>query len=476
MDGPLIFISHKHSDRAIATAVRSFITEHSSGRLRVFQSSDPSASGPRIARHLNTELRKALWEASAIIFIYTTEDKDWGYCMWECGVATHPESPDTSVIVFQCGGSAPELFAGQVHVDARESASVERFVRQFMTDPDFLPHGHGPITGYEQSHPKIAEAATRLFDNLKAVLPEGPIAEWPAHPYVQLQLAAATAKRIVDTGPENRRSIAERTIRSEATVSDGDKMAGSLFGMAELREALTLDELCRVWRAAHSEASEAWLVSLTDQIARAAQWQFPILKWAAMPGSDGRLYAPVVTRVRSIPSSGVLQFDVYFYPFNVLEATPVTSRMVPRRDMFCKVLEEGEEGGVKILELLNELEEKHFNRVPFVSREDKFMYIAHRSMLDQFISRHFTKGLTTKLKDLTLADLLTQQPDIRATFKNSAAFVESSATLGDAKAAMHKMRDCRDVFVTAVGKPDEPILGYVTDVLIATSEINPAES
>jgi hypothetical protein len=302
------------------------------------------------------------------------------------------------------------------------------------------------------------------------VLPEGSVEEWPAHPYVQLQLAAGAAKRIVDAVPEERRSIAERTIRSEATVSDGDREAKSLFGMAGFRNELTLDELFRVWRAVHSEASEAWVESLTDQIARAAQWQFPILKWAAMRGSDARLYAPVVTRVRSIPSSGVMQFDVYFYPFNVLEATPVTSRMVPRGEMFCKLLEKGKEDGIKILELVRELDERRFNRVPFVSHEDRLVYIVHRSMLDQFIARHITKELVTELKDLTLADLLNQQPELRATFENAAAFVERNATLGDAKAAMHKKKNCRDVFVTAIGKPDEPVLGYVTDVLIATSE------
>lgn len=467
MPEPLIFISHKHSDRAIANVVRSFITEQSGGRMRVFQSSDPSASGPRIARHLNSELRKALWEASAVILIYTNPDSDWGYCMWECGVATHPESPDTSVIVFQCSSSAPELFAGQVHVDTRQSTSVEKFVRQFMTDPEFLPPGHEPITGYERNDPKVAAVATRFLDDLRAVLPEGGIEEWPAHPYVQLQLAAATAKRIADAVPEERRSA----IRTEATVSECDREATSLFGMARFREMLTLDELFRVWRVAHPEVSEAWLESLTDQIARAVQWQFPILKWAAMPGSDDRLHAPVLTRVRSIPSSGVMQFDVYFYPFNVLESTSVTSRMVPRREMFCRVLEEGDENGVKLLDLLRELDEKRFNRIPFVNCEDRLVYIAHRSMLDRFIARQITKGLSTELKDLTLADLFNQQPEMRAIIKSSAAFVGRTATLGDAKAAMHKKKDCRDVFVTAIGKPDEPILGYITDVLIATSEI-----
>jgi hypothetical protein len=138
--------------------------------------------------------------------------------------------------------------------------------------------------------------------------------------------------------------------------------------------------------------------------------------------------------------------------------------------MFCKLLEKGKEDGIKILELVRELDERRFNRVPFVSHEDRLVYIVHRSMLDQFIARHITKELVTELKDLTLADLLNQQPELRATFENAAAFVERNATLGDAKAAMHKKKNCRDVFVTAIGKPDEPVLGYVTDVLIATSE------
>lgn len=48
MTKPLIFISHKHSDRAIANAVRSFVTERSSGNVRVFQSSDAAALGPML--------------------------------------------------------------------------------------------------------------------------------------------------------------------------------------------------------------------------------------------------------------------------------------------------------------------------------------------------------------------------------------------------------------------------------------------
>jgi hypothetical protein len=475
MSNPLIFISHKHSDRAVATVLRSFVSEQSSGKFRVFQSSDPSAAGPRIARQIRTELREALWEASAVILVYTSPDKDWGYCMWECGVATHPGSPDTRIIVFQCADSSPDLFAGQLHVDARENADIERFARQFMTDPEFLPRRNEPVTGYPATDPRVTMAANKLFEDLKAVLPQGAAEEWPAHPFIQFHLSSTALKRISETEPTQRGNVAKQTVRNQATVGDADKVAESLFGMADFEPGLTLDRLFEIWRAAHPNDSDAWLDGLADQIGRAAQWQSPTLKWIAMPASGERLYAPVVTRVRKVPSTGVLEFDVYWYPFNVLEATPVTARMVPRQEMFFRLIEvEGGEQQVRIVDLLRELEEKRFRRVPFLTSDDRLKYMAHRSMLDQFITRQISKGNLSGLADLTLADVLREQPELRTVFAQAAAFVNSRATLGDAKSAMVRNGECRDVFVTANGDSDEPILGYVTDDLI--NVFNPAST
>jgi len=470
MASPLIFISHKHSDRAIANVVRSFITEQSSGKVRVFQSSDPSAEGPRISRSLKTELRDALWEASAVILVYTTPDKDWGYCMWECGVATHPASPDTRIIVLQCADTVPDLFAGQLHLDARQKGSVERFVREFMTDAQFLPRRTEAVTGYQSSDPKVIVAATKFYDDLKAVLPEGPVQEWPAHPFFQLQLAQDAVKRIKEAPAESRSSNAKEIVKAEARISEADRIAESLFGMADFQRGLSLRGLFEIWRAAHPTASDGWLDSLADQVGRAAQMQFPQLKWAALPVSGERLYAPVVTRVRQLPPRGEMEFDVYMYPFNVLEATPVTSRMVPRQDMFCKYIEAGAENQIGLVALLRELEEKRFSRVPFINGDDKVVYIAHRSLIDQFITRQLGKGNIANLDRLTLADVLEEQPEVAKMFVNAAAFVHSGATLGEAKSAMNKKRDCRDVFVTATGNANEPVLGYVTDVLIATTQ------
>ena len=99
-----VFISHKHSDLAIATVIRGFITEQTANRVRVFQSSDSgnAADTPLVGRPLNQQLANALWNANGVVLVYTTPDQDWGYCMWECGLATDPTSPHTSIFVLQC--------------------------------------------------------------------------------------------------------------------------------------------------------------------------------------------------------------------------------------------------------------------------------------------------------------------------------------------------------------------------------------
>ena len=473
MPRPLVFVSHKHSDRAIANVVRSFVTEQTRSTVDVFQSSDPTAVTPQVGRTLNADLRKALWNAGAVILIYTSPDQDWGYCMWECGVATVEDSPDTRIILLQCSDGAPSLFDGQLGVNARNKISVQTFVTQFMTQPKFLPRTEGALTGYHQAAPEVQQAANKLFDDLQAVLPEGPIAEWPAHPYMQLQLPNASAKMIIDAPVSEKQELTRKCLVSEVTVSDSDKYAQALFGVAAFEGRVTLETLVNTWRSAYPKRSDAWIDSLVDQLGRAAQWQFPALRWAALPAvNDGHLVAPVVTRVRKIPALGNLQFDVYFYPFNLMDATPVRGRMVPRADMLCKVLTPGGEEAVNVVALLKELDEQRFNRIPFVDTSDRLIYIAHRSMLDQFVSRRVRSGNVSDLGALTLAQMFTEQPEFRAMFSNTAAFVGAEGTLAEAKAAMERTRNCYDVFVTDSGNDKEPILGWLTDVIIAASEGN----
>ena len=81
-----------------------------------------------------------------------------------------------------------------------------------------------------------------------------------------------------------------------------------------------------------------------------------------------------------------------------------------------------------------------------------------------------------KLNELTLAGLLAMPNDggDAATYptfgdmaKKAVAFACADKTLADAKEAMDRMPGCQDVFVTRTGAPDEPVVGWLTNVEFA---------
>ena len=103
---PLVFISHKHCDHKIALMLAAFIEERSAGAIKVHLSSSPDFQGPRFGKALNAQLRRALWSTDVLVLLYTSPDHDWSYCMWECGMAAHPQSPDTQIIVLNKSNAA----------------------------------------------------------------------------------------------------------------------------------------------------------------------------------------------------------------------------------------------------------------------------------------------------------------------------------------------------------------------------------
>jgi hypothetical protein len=108
--------------------------------------------------------------------------------------------------------------------------------------------------------------------------------------------------------------------------------------------------------------------------------------------------------------------------------------------------------------------------VPFVDPDNRLVYIAHRSMLDQFVSQRARTGNVLNLGQLTMADVFAEQPEFKTMFSGTAAFVGSESTLAEARIAMEAVRNCYDVFVTDSGSAREPVLGWITDVIIAASE------
>lgn len=321
---PLFFISHKTCDAKIASEIAAFVRTRSGGRVEVFQSSSLSAAGPRIGRNLNQELLGALWRAGTVALVYTSPDQDWGYCMWECGVAMDPASPDTRIILFQAAATPPTVFADQVRVDPRKLADIHRFVKEFLTSTEFFPGFPAAVApGFSPDGPEVAEAAQYLFEKLQTLLPPPDaeqFEEWPAWPYIQLELTLEQTNSICTADKNRRTEVSLQLLENEAVVREGDKVAERLFGMAGFPEGIKFRSLIDSWRDGEVTPSSRWLESLARQVAAAAQWRWLEPTWELMQGLDGdSWYAPVINRVRRSKAQRIMQFDVYFQRFEMDE-------------------------------------------------------------------------------------------------------------------------------------------------------------
>lgn len=319
---PLLFISHKHENRAIATVLRDFVEMNTAGVVEVFQSSSEQAAGPRAGFSLTQELKNALWRASAFVLIYTHPDRDWSYCMYEYGVANSPNTPDTRMILLRCDEAVPALFAGQVNVDGRSREDVEKFINELLTSPGFFRGRNEAITRHQPKSRTIATLAEKLWSDLQTCIPRSGAdkqEEWPAYPFIQLQLEAVHADAIRQAPAADRQRLAAELIGREAVVTDYDKVAGRLFNSPAFDKGIRLETLVQAWKEkdGQRDANSRWVESLYRQIAEAARWQFPPLMWELMQGiDDDRWYAPLVTRVRRVPAQ-YFQFDVYFFRFEL---------------------------------------------------------------------------------------------------------------------------------------------------------------
>jgi hypothetical protein len=331
---PRLFISHRHADSGIADVLRAFVDSRSAGAVSVFQSSSALAEGPRIGRQLNRELMEALWRTSVVVLVYTTPDHDWSYCMWECGVATHPRSPETRIVLLQCASAAPFLFADQVKVNARSRVDLQRLTNDLLTTPHFFPGYTRSVTRYQPNAPQVVEAASELYARLAEVLPpldEGEEDEWPAFPYLRLQMDLAEINRMCEAPADRRLQIMQEALR-RAVIVDGDSEAARLFGTVRFPKETLFGTLIDSWNERGPVPGSRWWEALSSQIATAAQWHFPAVRWELLRGLDDRdvtWYGPAMVRARRVPRRQCMEFDVYFFKFNVDEGGKVTNIGIP---------------------------------------------------------------------------------------------------------------------------------------------------
>ena len=146
-----------------------------------------------------------------------------------------------------------------------------------------------------------------------------------------------------------------------------------------------------------------------------------------------------------------------------LRSKPVQSVMIPRGEMFAV---RGPAENVNLLQALKGLgDSKKGDRLPVLDANERPLYVAHRSTINQFLVDKARENPSGDLKTLTFADMLSR-PDLKSALESSFAMVREDATLADAKTAMDALKFPQDVFVTRTGSQNEPVLGWITNNII----------
>ncbi|MGZ4314450.1 MAG: toll/interleukin-1 receptor domain-containing protein [Gaiellaceae bacterium] len=450
---PLVFISHKHSDREIAETIARFIRTSSAGKVRVHLSSSPDFEGPRFGQPLNDQLKRALAVAEAVILVFSTDTEDWSYCMWECGIATNPNEPrPTSVIVVQCTADEPKPFGDQLRVDARDLDSVQGFVKALLTTTDFFARRDTPITGFAAEGSEVMEFAVELHAKLADVLPSGGGAErsTPTSPYLRVRLDDQAAEELRTSYLADATEQCLPILESKAEIAESIG-AENLLGM-RLEPGATLGDVLAGWRHDNRAGEEArWFSALAEQIEAAIVGKLRPVKWAPYKTTTGRADVPYVAAARRI-ATGV-ELDVYMVPF-APRPIPVTEKMITVDQMYLKDAAAEPFDRILLMALVKEMNERNVSRLPILD-DRRPQSIVHKATINEFMVQAMEAG---NVAELTLQDLLTQHADA---LEGSYAEVPTKATIEEAMEAMAAKPGCQDVYVTR----DSVVVGWLPNVL-----------
>jgi hypothetical protein len=318
---PCVFTSHRHADHEIANVIRTFLAQATANAVHIFQTSYEGNCHPEVGKLINRQLAKDLANSELVLLIYTLQDENWSYCMWECGVAFDPQNAGaTRIIVLDAGGGAPAPLSNQVRVSLCDRASVKQFVRQLMTSENFFPQYGRAITGFNQDNPIIERVANDLIGELHRCICNEPDESWPAWPRILVGLPIENLNDIVESARDCRTSEAFDVIRKNSKIVDSDKFAAPLFGMPGFNRDHPLDLLITRWEERNPNTPSLWAKSLLDQLTAAVCWEFPQAKWALFKHANGsEWYAPMLIDVHKIPRKQCMRFDILFPRFDVNE-------------------------------------------------------------------------------------------------------------------------------------------------------------
>jgi hypothetical protein len=468
---PKLFISHKHTDKVIAGTLADFISEKTGYSVDIHLSSDPKYGGPRIGRNLNEELRRALWRTDALILIYTTEDQDWSYCMYECGLATDPSTPSSSIYVLQCGAISPAPFMDTVRINAREVEGLRRLVRELLRSPEFFPRRKQAV------NPNIPEAtcdkyAAELCDQLSKVLPPikpNPDETWRTWPFLTLEASSKVIDEVAQVETVQKHAsltdAAYKTLLDACVVTAYDgAQTPRLFGKASFPATLSLRDL--ISPGSEVPSGEGWIRCCLNQVFKGSQRSFVSIGWTPLrdPHNEAQ-YLPALCEVRQSQTRGVMSFDIFFLDVLGPQAMPASHKMIPMEEVFSLDFVNPAIRERALTQLRQDMQQTKRLRLPILdTRRPRF--IVHKSLVDEFLLSAMERlkefGVETP-SELKLGHLL-DDPYYSEVAKSTFSTVGPDATISDVQKVMRDLPKCSDVFITEDGMKDGVVLGWVTNI------------
>lgn len=155
-----------------------------------------------------------------------------------------------------------------------------------------------------------------------------------------------------------------------------------------------------------------------------------------------------------------------------LESVKSKDIMIPKEKLTYQTMSKTEDlSKFKLKEdCLDFLKKNNIKRIIILDEDAKAKYVIHRDLISFFISNCTLDG--TKIDGFTLKDMYDKGgTEIQDTFKNSVKFLSIESNLLQAKNLLTQEKGCLDIFLTANGTADEPVIGWITNVTIAENSV-----
>jgi hypothetical protein len=111
-----------------------------------------------------------------------------------------------------------------------------------------------------------------------------------------------------------------------------------------------------------------------------------------------------------------------------LAATRVTARMIPVGEIVCHHIDQVPLSSTEVRDLALRFKQQRRTRMPFV--DDGVQMIVHRSMIDRYLASKVTEpDPEVDIADITIADMLEKEPQLKSLFETSLGFVGKNVSV-----------------------------------------------